>query len=91
MTEGMETVALPWTELKQFVHPLRTLVLRHALFLVLVPHFVERWRESRFWFLVAISCMQAGWSCVRLAASRTKLLWCKRHPIDCIVSAGLNF
>ena len=37
-TEGMETVALPWMELKQLAHPLRALVLRHVF--VLVPHFV---------------------------------------------------
>lgn len=41
MTEGMETAALPWMELKQFVHPPRAWVQRHMFFLVLAPHFVE--------------------------------------------------
>lgn len=39
MTEGMETVTLPWMELKWLVDPLKVLVLRHFFFLVLVPHF----------------------------------------------------
>ena len=81
VNEGIETVALHWMELKQLVHPLRALVLRHIFFLVLIPYFVG-----------GDLCYQlhAG-GCVRLAASHTKLLWCKRHPIDCIIPAGLNF
>lgn len=85
MTEGMETVALPWMELKWFVHSLRALVLRHVFFLVLVPHFVgadpcshSYQLYARGWELGQTSCLPYKIAVVQKASYRLhRVCWPK--------------